>query len=305
MMPIEPKFAALLTSIDAQLDRLTQAPPSAGLFVVATPIGHLADITVRALATLQVVDVIYAEDTRHSRTLLQQYGITTPLRAYHDHSSEAVRHSIVQTILEGARVGLISDAGTPMVSDPGFKLIRAVIDAELDVVPLPGASAVMAAIMCAGLPTDRFQFAGFLPTKRAARLHALEAAVDAPVTSIWFEAPSRLLATLADMQDIFGERKVVVLRELTKHFEDKARGPAADLLQKFTDKPVKGEVVIMLEPAQSSAAVGDGELQALLKERLGDTTLRDAVQMVAKMSGTPRKRVYDLALHLQRSGVDK
>lgn len=273
-----------------------------GLYIVATPIGHLADLTIRAIATLGRADVIYAEDTRHSRTLTQHYGITTQLKAYHEHNGEAVRPEILARLSQGEAVALISDAGTPLISDPGFKLVRDCAAAGFDCVALPGPSAVMAALSAAGLPTDTFVFAGFLPPKDGQRRTRLAELMSVSATLVFFEAPTRIADTLATLAQIMPTRPVVVARELTKLHETLHRGLAADLAVHFEAEPARGEIVLLIGPPDAAASTDPAEIDARLSRALETLSIRDAAAMVAEAMGLPRKQIYQRALDMAGRG---
>lgn len=290
--------APLAARIASEVERQLSGPLARGLFLVATPIGNLGDITVRALAVLSRADVIYCEDTRHSRTLVAHYGLTAPLRAYHEHNAEAERPRILELIAEGRAVALISDAGTPLISDPGYKLVREAIEKELPVTALPGASAVMAGLTVAGLPTDTFLFAGFLPPKEGARRQRLTDLAPIPATLVFFESPSRLAKTLTAMNTIFGNREVVVARELTKRFEETRRGTAEALAMWAEAAEFKGEIVILVAPPGVVAST-DAALEAALSEALVSLSLRDAVREVSDALKAPKSRVYELGLRIR------
>ncbi|AWN39434.1 16S rRNA (cytidine(1402)-2'-O)-methyltransferase [Methylobacterium durans] len=283
-------------------------PIGPGLHVVATPIGNLRDVSFRALATLAAADAVLAEDTRVTRTLLMHYGITTPLVAYHDHSNEAVRERMVARMKAGEALALVSDAGTPLVSDPGFKLVQAAIEAGLPVTPIPGPSAVMTAIVAAGLPTDRFFFEGFLPQKAGARRNRLAALGSVPGTLVLFESPHRLPEMLADAAETLGAtRPAAVARELTKLYETVRRGTLGSLGALFAEEgPPKGEVVVVIgaapeeAPSQDSDAALDAAIQAALERH----SIKDAASLVADETGQPRRLVYARALVLARRGPD-
>lgn len=298
--PTGPDIQPLLRAVTRQLEALAERPLAAGLYLVATPIGNLSDITLRALHVLAAADLVCAEDTRHSRRLIEHYGISTRrLRPYHDHSSDKDRREIVETIMNGGAVALISDAGTPLVSDPGFKLVREVVDAGQQVVAVPGASAVLAAITGAGLPSDCFLFAGFLPPKTAQRQKRIADLSQVPATLVFYEAPQRLGASLCDLAAGLGQaREAAVARELTKHFEEFKRGPLGSLSADFSDADVKGECVILVGPPIESGEVADEDILARLSAALGSHSTRDAVRLVSDDLGVARKRVYDLALGL-------
>src|SRR5918997_2160879 len=221
-----------------------------GLYVVATPIGNLKDVSFRALSVLAAADVVLAEDTRVTKTLLAHYGITTPLVSYHEHSNASVRERMIHRIRDGQALALVSDAGTPLVSDPGYKLVQAAIAEGVPVTPIPGPSAILTALVVSGLPTDRFFFEGFLPPKSAARRARLDALAGIPGTLMLFEAPHRLPEMLVDAAAVLGERQAEVARELTKMFETVRRGTLSELEGQFAEEgPPKGEIVVMIGEA--------------------------------------------------------
>ena len=271
-----------------------------GLHLVATPIGNLKDITLRALEALAAADVVLAEDKRVTKTLLAHYGITTPIMSYHEHNAETMRPHVIARLQEGAALALVSDAGTPLVSDPGYKLVEAVLAEGLFVTALPGASAVLAGLVLAGLPTDRFFFEGFLPSKQTERKRRIRTLETVPGTLVFFEAPHRIAESLVDLADMLGPRPAAVARELTKRFETIRRGTLVDLAAQYAveDKP-KGEIVILVAPASGEQGViGDDEIDARLIEELKARSARDAAALVAADLGLPRRRVYARALHL-------
>ena len=272
----------------------------AGLYVVATPIGNLGDISFRALETLAAAQAILAEDTRVTKILLARYGITTPLIAYHEHNAAEMRPRIMERLSKGEALALVSDAGTPLVSDPGYKLVEAAVEAGFKVVPIPGASAVLAALVVAGLPTDRFFFEGFLPPKQMARRERLETLATIPGTLVFFESPRRTAEMLADAQILLGNRPAAVARELTKLFETVRRGTLSELAAQFADEPTpKGEIVILIGPPGDAAHVqDDAQIDALLRARLATHSVKDAVTLVVQETGLPKKRVYARALVL-------
>lgn len=270
-----------------------------GLYVVATPIGNLRDITIRALETLAAVDRIFCEDTRTSMKLLDHFGIRTPRTALHEHNERARIEAILADLAGGARLALISDAGTPLISDPGFPLVRAVRDAGLPVFAVPGASALLAALAIAGLPTDAFGFVGFLPAKAGQRANALEALRGRRDTLCFYESPRRLGATLAAMADALGSgREAAVALELTKRFERLHHGTLADLTAQFADADTKGEAVILVAGA-IEVPVAEADWHAALAEALARQPLRAAVDEVTATFGLKRKDVYDAALALK------
>ena len=272
------------------------------LYVVATPIGNLADISQRALAVLAGVDFIAAEDTRHSGRLLQHYQITSKTLALHDHNERDRAPDVVARLMQGKSVALISDAGTPLISDPGFHLVRLARESGIKVMPVPGASAMIAALSAAGLPSDRFVFEGFLPSKSTARKKRLEAMGMETRTLIFYEAPHRLLDTLADMVAVLGaDRHVVLARELTKTFETIKGDAVAALLEWASDDPdqQKGEVVLLVAGVSvAEDDVPDGEAQRILKILLDELPLSQASALAAKITGGKKKPLYQLGLSL-------
>jgi 16S rRNA (cytidine1402-2'-O)-methyltransferase len=277
---------------------------SPGLYVVATPIGNLKDVSFRALSVLAAADSVLAEDTRVTKTLLAHYGITTPLVAYHEHSNEAVRERMIHRVREGQALALVSDAGTPLVSDPGYKLVKAAIEEGLPVTPIPGPSAVMTALVVSGLPTDRFFFEGFLPPKSAARRTRLAQIGTIPGTLMLFEAPHRLPEMLADAAAVLGERPAVVARELTKLFETVRRGTLPDLAAIFAEEgPPKGEIVVLIGEATQAmqAAEVDAVLDDRLQAALAAHSIKDAAALVADELGIPKREAYARALALAKA----
>lgn len=222
-------------------------PPKPSLFIISTPIGNLADMTIRALETLKKVSVIAAEDTRQTQKLLRHYGITTPMTSYHDHNKEEKSRLLLQRLKEGDSAALVTDAGTPSIADPGYYLINHCIAAGIPVIPIPGPAAFLAALSVAGLPTDAFIFEGFLPKKKAARLRHLESLAQEKRTMIWYESPHRILKTLIDIQSVFGDRRVVMAREMTKMFEESLRGPISELIARLEGKRIRGEITLVVE----------------------------------------------------------
>lgn len=267
------------------------------LYVVATPIGNLGDLTPRALEVLQQVARIAAEDTRHSAGLLRHFGIHTPLLALHEHNEREASVEVIRRLQQGEDVALISDAGTPLISDPGFPLTRLAHEAGIRVVPLPGASALIAALSAAGLPTDRFAFEGFLPPKSAARRHALEALAGERRTLAFYEAPHRLLETLEDMTAIFGpERLAVLARELTKTFETVRRAPLGELLGfvRGDSDQQRGEAVLLLHgaPPPATDALAD-EPRRIADLLAAELPVKQAAALAAKITGAKKNQIYD------------
>jgi 16S rRNA (cytidine1402-2'-O)-methyltransferase len=270
-----------------------------GLHVVATPIGNLRDITLRGIATLAAADAVIAEDTRVSHNLLAHYGVTTPLIAYHEHNAAAVRPHLLARLAQGAALALISDAGTPLVSDPGYKLVVEALAAGIAVTSVPGPSAVLAALVVAGLPTDRFFFEGFLPPKSAARRARINELAFVPATLVFFESPRRLAETLADLAAELGDRPAAVARELTKVYETTRRGTLVELVEYFgaTAQP-KGEIVVLVGPPAAAAPIAEAELDRLLEGALETLSVKDAAAAISARTGAPRRQVYARALTL-------
>jgi 16S rRNA (cytidine1402-2'-O)-methyltransferase len=288
-----PSMVAL--RVGQEVGRLIVEPLPPGLYLVATPIGNLADITLRALSVLSRCDVIYCEDTRHSRTLTGHFGITTHLAAYHEHNGERERPKILGQLAQQRRVALISDAGTPLISDPGYKLVREVLEAGHRVESLPGPSAALTALTVSGLPSDAFLFAGFLPVKSAGRRARASELMAVPSTLIFFEAPTRVAEALLDLAAILGERQAAVARELTKRFETVVRGTLSEVAQAFQIGDARGEFVIVVGPP-IDRVVDDLAISEHLTVALVTLSLRDAAKVVADQLGVPKSRVYDLGL---------
>jgi 16S rRNA (cytidine1402-2'-O)-methyltransferase len=268
-----------------------------GLYVTATPIGNARDITLRALDVLAHCDVIAAEDTRVSAKLLAIHGISRPLVSYNDHNAREMRPRLLARLANGERVALISDAGTPTVSDPGMKLVREARAAGYAVYPVPGSSAVLAALAAAGLPTDRFLFAGFLPPKSGERRTALGELKGVPSTLVFFESPQRLSNSLADMAEVLGDREAAVARELTKLHEEVRTGSLAALAAAY-DEPPKGEITIVVAPP-ADAAPDTAKAESLLRQALPFMPVKSAANLVAEATGASRREVYDMALSLK------
>lgn len=275
-----------------------------GLYIVSTPIGNARDITLRALDVLRAADVIACEDTRVTRKLLTLYGISTPTLAYHEHNAEKMRSRLIERLKHGDRVALVSDAGTPTISDPGYRLVRAARDAGLDVIAIPGASAMLAALASAGLPTDRFLFVGFLPAKAAARRSILAGLRMESGTLVFYESAKRLRASLADMMHAFGPRETGVARELTKKFEEVRTGTLDELVVHYDEAGApKGELVVLVHGADAPAAADDADVDALLRAALGEAgrSVKDAVAEVSGATGRARRDVYARALKLDQA----
>lgn len=280
----------------------TSSPLSATgvLYVVATPIGNLADMVPRAVEALQTVALIAAEDTRHSSRLLAHFDIKTPAIAYHDHSDDQRTEHILQRLLSGEHVALISDAGTPLVSDPGYRLVREARQSGIQVIPIPGACAMIAALSAAGLPSDRFAFEGFLPAKQTARCSVLQSLANETRTLIFYEAPHRILETLRDIAQIFGaEREVVIARELTKTFETIRGGPVAEITDWVAGDPnqQRGEIVLLIRGASAPTASDmNAEAERVMRVLLEDLPIKQAASLGAKLTGLKKNFLYQWAL---------
>ncbi len=282
----------------------TAAP---GLYVAATPIGNLGDITLRTLEVLRHADVIACEDSRITVRLLARYEITTPRISYHEHNAKRMLPKIMARLLGGECIVLVSDAGTPLISDPGYRLVRAALEAGHPVVPLPGPTAVAAALVAAGLPTDRYYFAGFAPTRRAARRRAISDVAALPVTLVWFESPRRLPALLEDLAAILGPREACVARELTKLHEESRRGRLPALAEHYAAAgDVRGEVTVIVGPPDKSAGpdLDADVLDAMLTEALKVRSPSRAAAEVAAQTGADRRRLYNRAVTLRRAAKD-
>ena len=265
------------------------------LYVIATPIGNLEDITLRALRLLrEEVSLIACEDTRQTQKLLEHYSIRKPLVSYHEHNESSRAGELLGRLAGGESIGLISDAGTPLISDPGYRIVAGAIESGFQVVPVPGSSATLAALSASGLPTSEFWFAGFVPSKSGARRKRLEELARLPITAILYESPHRVAATLADMAQIFGDRQVVLARELTKIHEEFLRGTAAEIGEQLAGRnAIKGEITLLIAPANEGNPPDDpaGEVARLEAEGLGRM---EAIKTVAKRSGLPKREVYRL-----------
>jgi len=295
------KNTRVIASASEALAALLERPLAGGLYLVATPIGNLTDISLRALAILARAAVIAAEDTRHSRKLLSHFNIQGQLIPYHEHNAEQMRPKLLARLATGDAVALISDAGTPLVSDPGYRLVREALDTGLIVTSIPGPSAALTALTSAGLPTDTFLFAGFLPPKSGARQARLTALKEAPATLILFETAPRLAKSLTDMAEVLGSREAVIARELTKLHETILRGTLAELAATIESEPVKGEIVVVIAPPSVEAmAVSDAQIEQDLSTALRTMSFRDAVRTVTDAHGVKRTRVYELGLALAK-----
>jgi len=271
-----------------------------GLYIIATPIGNARDITLRALDTLHAADVIVCEDTRVTSKLLAIHAISKPLMAYHEHNAERAGPKIIERLKHGEIVAFVSDAGTPLISDPGFRLVQACAQEDIYATHLPGASSVLTSLVLAGLPTDRFLFAGFPPNKSGKRAGFFEDLKSVPATLVFLESPKRLAKSLSDMARVFGPRDAAIGRELTKKFEEVRRGPLSELADHYTEAgSPKGEVTIVVAPPTSSDAdAPPEEIDRLLQNALVSSSLKDAVSAVVAATGAPKRDVYARALEL-------
>ena len=264
-----------------------------GLYIVATPIGNRGDITLRALSVLSKADIICCEDTRTSLKLLQTFGISKPLWSYHDHNGDKVRPKIIQALKEHKIIALISDAGMPLISDPGYKLVRACYENHLPLTTIPGASAVLAGLVLSGMPSDRFMFCGFVQAKDFCDLQFI------PATLVFFEAPQRLLDSISAMQNSFPNREIAVVREITKRFEEAVFGSYEEVMHHFSEQPsIRGEFVIVLSPPKKQL-IQNVEIDATLIRLMQDHSLKEASQIVAQTLGLSRKQVYQRALWIK------
>ena len=271
-----------------------------GLYLVATPIGNLGDISLRALETLAAADVIACEDSRVTRKLIEHYGIATQLTPYHEHNAAEARPRLLARLADGQSVALVSDAGTPLISDPGYKLVRAACAAGHAVTAVPGASAVLTALSAACLPTDRFFFEGFLPPSQAARQRRIAALVSIPASLVLFESGPRLPAALADLASTLGSRDAAICRELTKLHEEIRRGPLDELARHYAaGGETRGEIVIVVAPPRGGGKNAD-DIDELLRRALARVSVKDAVGEVAFATGRPRREVYQRALALDK-----
>jgi len=284
------------------LAELMARPLAPGLYLVATPIGNLADISLRALAVLAHADLIAAEDTRHSKKLLSHFGLRGELSPYHEHNAEKERPRLIARLRAGQSIALVSDAGTPLVSDPGYKLVRQALDEGVMVTSIPGPSAALAALTTSGLPTDTFLFAGFLPPKAGARRARLEELKDVPATLVFFETAPRLAKSLTDMAELLGPREAAIAKELTKLHEGLTRGRLDKLAAAIaTPGALKGEfVVVVAPPAADAEEPSDAMIVQQLEKALRLESFRDAVRSVAEVLNVSRARVYELGLKLKR-----
>jgi len=272
-----------------------------GLYVTATPIGNLGDMTLRALEVLKGVDAILAEDTRTTAKLMNHFGIKKQLIAYHEHNADKIRPEILRRLEGGETLALVSDAGTPLISDPGYKLVRAAKEKGIPVFPIPGAAAPMAALMAAGLPTSAFYFAGFLPNKQGQRKKVLEDLKSLKATLIFFESAKRVVKTVAVMAEVFGpEREAAMCRELTKIYEEILTLPLGALLENLAGREtIKGEIVLLVGPPEGGGGIEEGNIDQALKVALRTLSVKEAAATIADLTGRPRKQLYQRALELK------
>lgn len=279
---------------------LTAPPLEPGLYVVATPIGNLSDVTLRALDTLAAADLLACEDTRVTKRLLERYAIDAKLSAYHEHSGPGAHRRLLDLLAEGKSVALVSDAGTPLVSDPGANLVADAIAAGHPVIPIPGASALATSLSACGLPAEAILFLGFLPSKSAARRARLSAVAATDATLVIYESPNRLAALLADaVHSLGGERRAAVCRELTKIHEEFFRGSLAELGEHYAGREVKGEVVVVVAPPPAARPPAEADVDAALREALLTASVKQAAQAVAAKTGLSRRDLYQRALALK------
>ena len=270
------------------------------LYIVGTPIGNLEDISLRALRTLREVDLIAAEDTRRTRKLLAHYDIKTPLTSYHEHNKLAKLDFLLETLRE-KDVALVSEAGMPGLSDPGYELVRAAIEAHIPIVPIPGPSALVTALVVSGLPTDSFLYLGFLPRRRAERRRLLSSIAEEKRTIVAFEAPHRLLASLEDIREVLGNRRIAVARELTKMFEEVIRGDLDEVIQHFSETRPRGEFTLVIEGAKEIVWEEERVREELGKLLAGGVRGKEAIKRVAKSAGWPRREVYKIWLDMRKN----
>ena len=280
--------------------------PAGRLYVVGTPIGNLEDITFRALRTLREADLIACEDTRRTQQLLNHYEIKTPTISYHEHNELTRAPELVLELEEGSHIALVSDAGMPVISDPGYRLVSLAVRHGIPVIPVPGASAFLAALAAAGLPVDKFRFLGFLPSRKGARRKALERVREATKTLVFYEAPHRLLEFLEDVRGILGDPPVVVAREVTKVYEEFLRGSASELLKQLKKKPIKGEITVLVAPqlVTNGRAAGNGSIRRELQEVMAAQGIneRAALKVVARHRRISKSEAYRLWQAEKRSG---
>jgi len=283
------------------MGREMQNKPEGTLYIVSTPIGNLEDITLRALRVLKEVDLIAAEDTRRTRQLLTHFGIQKPLISYHEHNERMRENSLLEKLREGKNVALVTDAGTPGISDPGEALIRRAVREKITLVPIPGPAAAMAALSVAGLPTDRFLFYGFLPSRSEARKKLLDGLRRRPETLVFYESPRRLPSLLEEAREIFGNRQVAVARELTKVYEEIRRGSLEEVLTKIEQDEIKGEVTVVMAGNTDEASIDSRTIREALREyrKISGVSWKEAVERVTENLGAPKREVYREGLKMK------
>lgn len=282
--------------------RLSATPCISALYIVSTPIGHLKDITIRALETLAGVDIVLCEDTRVSEKLLSHYGIKAQKRTYNDHSSDHTRDQIIDDLTAGKSVALISDAGTPLVSDPGHKLIQCALEAGIEIVPIPGASALLSALVASNLPGNSISFEGFLPVKAKAKSDCFEKLKTSAQTVIFYDSPKRILNTLKLAKQVLGPaRTITIAREMTKRFETFVRGSIGDVLEKMEGSTIKGEIVLLIGPSDVDIIFTEDEWTQMLNIALQTMRVKEAAQAVAAQTGLDRRTLYQKALEIQKN----
>ena len=273
---------------------------SGSLYIVPTPIGNLEDLTFRAVRVLKEVDLIAAEDTRHTQVLLDHYGIRTPVTSYHEHNERSKAHALVEQLRGGTSIALLCDAGTPIVSDPGYRLVIESIRVGVQVIPLPGPSAVIAALSAAGLPTDRFGFEGFLPAKKSERRSTLESLKEDTRTLIFYEAPHRLKETLADMADIFGNREIAIAREISKVHEEFLRGAIREILDRLEQQNVRGEITLVVQGATTRAPIPEEKVINEIRQLAENgVRVKEISELVGARHGISKREIYRLALQVK------
>ncbi len=273
---------------------------SGTLYIVATPIGNLEDITLRALRVLKEVDLIAAEDTRHTQILLRHFGIRTPLTSYHEHNERTKARRLIERLKQGKNVALVSDAGTPAISDPGFRLIVEAIQAKVSVVPLPGASALTAVLSAGGLPTDRFVFEGFLPVKQKERRERIQTLRAETRTLVFYEAPHRLQETLADMRAILGDREIVLAREVSKVHEEFLRGSIGELIRQIGDGEIRGELTLVIKGSAGENEVSEDRLKAEIRKLRGrGMRVKEIAEIMGERYAMAKRELYRLALEVE------
>lgn len=272
------------------------------LYVVATPIGNLEDITLRALRVLKEVNLIAAEDTRHTQTLLHHYDITTPLTSYHEHNERNKAAPLIARLGRGENIALVSDAGTPAISDPGYRLIGAAIRATITVVPIPGASAALAVLSASGLPSDRFTYEGFLPAAKQERRNKLRTLKGESRTMIFYEAPHRLKESLEDLRQIFGDREISIGREVSKLHEEFLRGAVTTVLHELADRHIKGELTLIVHGATAEFAIAEDQLNAeIVRLIAGGSGVKEISELIGEWYGLAKREVYRRVLEIKNS----